>query len=333
MLEWLAHHRAVGFTNFLVFSNDCQDGTDLMLDRLAGMGQLTHVRNDGPYDKGGIQFSALKQAGRMDIVKKADWILTLDIDEFVNIHVGDHTLSALIGALPHASAITLTWRLFGNDGIARYQDHPVTETFSACAPEVIHWPWRAAMFKTLYRNDGTYQKPGVHRPKSPRKDRLGAARWFDCAGRELGDSFKVNRLYSDYGRPLFGLAQLNHYVLGSAESFVLKSDRGRVNHSDRMQADYWVERNFCTDQDISIRKMAPYSAPVFEALKQDPELARLHQNAVAWRKDRFANLMRQDEYRALYTRLLMAPPSRPIDAPTARELAGFARKERKTPKE
>ena len=35
LLEWLAHHRATGFTDFLVFSNDCSDGTDLMLDRLA----------------------------------------------------------------------------------------------------------------------------------------------------------------------------------------------------------------------------------------------------------------------------------------------------------
>ena len=34
LLEWLAHHRAVGITDFLVFSNDCQDGTDRMLDRL-----------------------------------------------------------------------------------------------------------------------------------------------------------------------------------------------------------------------------------------------------------------------------------------------------------
>ena len=42
LMEWLAHHRAVGFTDFLVFSNDSQDGTDAMLDRLAERGELTH---------------------------------------------------------------------------------------------------------------------------------------------------------------------------------------------------------------------------------------------------------------------------------------------------
>ena len=63
-----------------------------MLDRLDAMGQIKHVRNDGPYDKGGIQFTALKTADKLNIVKKADWILPLDVDEFVNIHTGDGTL-------------------------------------------------------------------------------------------------------------------------------------------------------------------------------------------------------------------------------------------------
>lgn len=330
LLEWLAHHRAVGFTDFLVFSNDCQDGTDTMLDRLAALGQITHVRNDGPYDKGGIQFTALKMADRLDVIKQADWILTLDIDEFVNIHVGDGTLPALIGALPKASAITLTWRLFGNDGIKRYQDTPVTETFTACAPEVIHWPWRAAMFKTLYSNNGIYRKLGVHRPRSPDKDRLDQARWFDCAGRELGPDFRTQRLFSDYGRPLFALAQLNHYVLGAMDSFVLKSDRGRVNHTDLMQMDYWVERNFDSDQDTSIHRMSARSGPMLQALKADNTLKHLHEKAVSWRQQRFETLMRQDRFRDLYARLLMTPPTRPLDADTAREMAVFSRMGRKS---
>ncbi|MEL6427490.1 MAG: glycosyltransferase family 2 protein, partial [Pseudomonadota bacterium] len=44
ILEWLAHHRAVGFTDFLVFSNDCDDGTDALLDRLHELGQIVHCR-------------------------------------------------------------------------------------------------------------------------------------------------------------------------------------------------------------------------------------------------------------------------------------------------
>lgn len=327
LLEWLAHHRAVGFTDFLIFSNDCQDGTDAMLDRLDAMGIVTHKRNDGPYDKGGIQFTALKAAEKLPIVRRADWILPLDVDEFVNIHTGDRTLPALLAALPDATAITLTWRLFGNADVVHFEDTPVTRQFTRAAPVVMHWPWRSAMFKTLYRNDGTYGKLGVHRPRKPDDDRLAQARWFDGEGRELDDKFKTTRIFSNYGRSNYALAQLNHYPLGAMESFVVKADRGRAVHSDHMlDVDYWVERNFCTDEDRSILSFD--SSDELAALKSDPELAALHDAAVAWRKARFQELMLHEPYRALFGRLLMTPPSRPVPVNAARFMIQHANRAR-----
>ncbi|MEW9920656.1 glycosyltransferase family 2 protein [Marimonas sp. MJW-29] len=325
LLEWLGHHRAVGFDDFLVFSNDCQDGTDLMLDRLAEMGLLTHVRNTGPYDKGGIQFTALKAAAKMEQVKQADWILPLDIDEFVNIHTGDHTLSALHAALPDATAITLTWRLFGISGITRYEDTPILDTFTRCAPAIMHWPWRASMFKTLYRNDGTYRKPGVHRPRDPVKSRLPEARWFDGAGRPLPDLFKTTRLFSDYGQDNYALAQLNHYPIGALESFVLKADRGRAVHSDHILGlDYVVERNFNTETDTSIQSLSGPRNAEHARLMADATLAALHEKAAAWRRARFEELLQQDDYRALFGRLLMCPPSQPLPRDAAQFLLRHA---------
>ncbi|WP_027258486.1 glycosyltransferase family 2 protein [Leisingera aquimarina] len=325
LLEWLAHHRAAGFTDFLVFSNNCQDGTDQMLDRLQEMGQLTHQRNEGPYDKGGIQFTALKQADRHPLMKQADWVLVLDIDEFVCIKTGDGTVADLLAALPEADAVTLTWRLFGNAGIVRFEDAPVTEQFTRCAPEVIHWPWRAVMFKTLYRNDGTYRKCGVHRPRDIRSTaQLDSFRWYDCEGRELGKAFKTKRLFSNYGQPNGRLAQLNHYPLGAMESYVLKADRGRVNRQAELGMDYWVERNYCSAEDTSIARYGTACAGVRAGLMEDPDLARLHSGAVAWRHARFAGLMTQEPCRALFARLLMTPPARPVSPAAAELLRGFA---------
>ncbi|WP_407492710.1 glycosyltransferase family 2 protein [Pseudooceanicola sp. MF1-13] len=324
LLEWLAHHRACGFTDFLVFSNDCQDGTDTMLDRLQDMGLLTHVRNDGPYDQGGIQFTAYKQADKMQIVRDADWIATLDVDEFVNIHTGNRTLPDLLAALPDASAVTLTWRLFGCSGFARYQDTPVTRTFIKAAPVVMYWPWRSAMFKTLYRNDGTYRKMGVHRPRSPDPERLPDARWFDGEGRELDDQFRTRRIFSNYGRSNYKLVQLNHYPLGTMESYVLKAARGRAVHSDHMLGtDYWVERNFNQDEDTSIMGLAPQVDAELDALKADPELAALHEASVQWRKTQFDQLMLQEPFRALFGRLLMTPPTRAVSLNEARFLIRY----------
>ena len=313
LLEWLAHHKAAGFTDFLVFSNDCDDGTDEILDRLASMGWLTHEPNPGPYEQGGIQFTALKAAAKHALVKAADWILPLDVDEFVNIHVGQGQISDLIGALPDATAITLTWRLFGNAGEVRFRDGLVTDIFTKAAPEIMHWPWRSAMFKTIYRNDGTYRKPGVHRPRDPDDSMIAEARWYDSHGRALPDRFRTQGIFNRYGQANYGFAQLNHYPLGAMESFVLKADRGRAVHADdRLGLDYWIERNFNTESDRSISTYAPARDAHLADLKSDAQLNALHEAAVHWRQTRFEKLMLEEPFRALFGRLLMAPPSRPV---------------------
>jgi len=316
LLEWLAHHRACGFTGFLVFSNDCADGTDAILDRLQAVGELTHIRNTGPFPEG-PQWAALKAADKHPLLQTADWVLFCDIDEFVNIHCGDRTLNALLAALPDATAIPLTWRMFGNAGVTAYTDTPITETFTRAAPAVLYWPWRAALFKTLFRNDGTYRKLGVHRPRSPDESRLGAQRWFDGSGRELPPIFHTQRLFSPFGQDNYQLAQLNHYALGAMESYIVKCDRGRANReASTFDMGYWVDRNFCDTEDSTIRALRPGSAPLLDALKADPVLGPLHSAAVHWRNCRFNALMAEEPWRALYGRLLLTPPSRvlPRDA-------------------
>jgi hypothetical protein len=320
LLEWLAHHRACGFTDFLVYSNDCTDGTDTMLDRLAAMGWLTHVRNDGPHDEG-PQWAALKAASKHPLVRAADWVLVLDIDEFVNIHTGNRTVPALLQALPEATAIPLTWRLFGNAGVVACDDRPVTGTFTRAAPAVLHWPWRAMLFKTLFRNDGTYGRLGVHRPRAPDPGRIADARWFDGSGQELPDPFRTARIFSDLGRDHYGLVQLNHYALGSMEGFLVKADRGRANR-DASVADvgYWVERNFSAVEDASIRALD--STAERQALRDDPVLGPLHRAGLDWRRNRFRQLMAQEPWRALFGRLLMCPPTRVLTPQAARLVWG-----------
>lgn len=324
LLEWLAHHRAVGITDFLVFSNNCQDGTDRMLDRLQALGWLSHVPNPGPY-RGGPQWTALKRANAHPLVTKADWLMTFDIDEFINVKVGDHTLSALFAALPEATAIPLTWRMFGNAGIRGFADAPVTETFTRAAPERLYWPWQAMMFKTLYRNDGTYRRMGIHRPRRPDPDRLGAQRWHDGSGLRLPKLFHSDRLFSDPGTAPFKLVQLNHYALGSAESFILKCDRGNsFQNSQPTTMDYWVDRNFNDVPDDSI--LALPSAVLRSALHADDVLRALHEAAVDWRRARFASLMTVEPWRALYGRVLMTPSSRVLDRDEAAAIHALHRK-------
>lgn len=310
LIEWLAHHRAVGFTDFLVYSNDCDDGTDVMLDHIARQGWLIHIRNPGPHDQG-PQWAALRAASQHPLLKQADWVMVLDVDEFVNIHKGARKLPDLLAALPDADAIALTWRLFGNAGAVQMQDAPVTETFTRAAPATLGWPWRAQMFKTLFRGPrhGPYRKLGVHRPRDLAQD--AAPRWYDGSGRALDASFAQTRVFSDYTRDNYALGQLNHYPLGSLENYLVKADRGRANReASACDAGYFIERNLNDVEDRSI--MALDTAQLRSAMLADPALQDLHQRGFAWRQNRFAHLMASEPWRALFGRLLMTPPSRSL---------------------
>jgi hypothetical protein len=185
-----------------------------------------------------------------------------------------------------------------------FQDRPVTETFTRAAPATLTWPWRAQMFKTLFRNDGAYRKLGVHRPRNP--DPARNPRWFDGSGRAIEAG---TRLFLDPRQSNYGLVQLNHYALGSMQSYLVKCDRGRANReASAFDMGYWIERNLCEVEDRSIAAL-DISAQ-HAALRADAVLGPLHDTAVAWRKSRFAELMAEEVWRALFGRLLMTRPSR-----------------------
>jgi hypothetical protein len=165
------------------------------------------------------------------------------------------------------------------------------------------------MFKTLYRNDGSYRRMGIHRPRKPAPDRMDSQRWFDGSGLRLPRVFHGERLFSDPGSAPFRLVQLNHYALGSAESFILKCDRGNsFQNSQPTTMDYWIDRNFNDVADSSILALA--SADLRRDLHGDAVLSVLHNGSVLWRRTRFAELMASESWRSLYGRLMMTPSTR-----------------------
>ena len=310
LLEWVAHHKFVGFTDLVIFTNDCDDGTAAMADRLQEMGLVRHLPNPGPWEEG-PQWAALKRAETLEEVQGADWVLVADVDEFVNIHAGEGRLADLLAAVPRADAVALTWRLFGNAGHVAHLPGPVTRRFTRAAPRTLAWPWRAQMVKTLFR-PAAFGKLGVHRPRAPR----GSPRWFDGSGREddLG-----GRLFSDFRQDNYGLVQLNHYALGSAEGFLVKADRGRANReADRFDIGYWVERNLNQFEDRSL--IARDTLGLLPELLADPVLSALQARAEAWRQERIATLLRDEAWRQVFGRLLMAGPSLVPSAEVARRI-------------
>lgn len=324
LLEWIAFHQVIGVTDFLFYSNDCDDGTDTLLDALAELGQVTHLPN--PAQGRNYQMEALKDAKKQDIVQDADWVWIADVDEFPNIHVGDHSLAALIEACDDPQAISLNFQFFANNDIEHFEDRPVIAQFShSHNPDL--WCGEAAIeVKSLVRNDFPVQYYGAHRPffKNNIKKKQRPV-WTDGAGRTVPHRFLVAanprriRRFPASGSRAF--ATLNHYALRSLDSYLVKNDRGDVNRENRMFDDtYWRERNDPAWEDTSIHRYLPALTKQIAALKAQGNIGALHDACVAAHIARRDALLEQPEYRDMQRHLRSASKLPPQEEEMLRNL-------------
>ena len=245
ILEWVAYHRSVGIDFFLIFTNDCDDGTDRIAKRLEELGYGVHVPNEVA-EGGNPQHQMLRRVRRRPELQAAVWLLCLDVDEFLNISVGEGTLDDFIGAVESRAggmvdAISLAWRLFGAGGELRFEDAEMTSRFVWADSASTYHSGRASGLKTLFRNNGTFTRFGPHRPKGIPDDRLDYVRWSDAGGRLFPARDVGWRAWSGFSHE-FG--RINHYSVRSVDSFLVKRDRGRTNHIRVDQAEsYWKDMN------------------------------------------------------------------------------------------
>ena len=294
ILEWVAYHLSLGFTQFVVFTNDCADGTDQIILRLEELGIASHRPNrirpgDNP------QHKALGRSRYHPWVQDADWLLCCDVDEFFNVRVGDRTLDDFIDAVGDVDAVSLTWKLFGRGGINDFDDRPITEQFFLADHEDKPSSGRAHGFKTMFRNNGTFMRFNPHRPKIVAAGKTEAdVRWSDCGG-NLRPMEQVSwRSWHGFSH---AYGRLHHYSVRSIENFLVKRDRGRTNHIKRDQTEhYWADMNVNHTEDRSIMPLVERMRPVLDGLKADPVLGALHENAVQWHRDKITELQEREDW-------------------------------------
>lgn len=323
LLEWIAFHRLLGISDFLFYSNDCTDGTDVLLDALAAgdrpeTGHVVHLPN--PAEGRNYQMEALKGAAKHPLVREADWVWIADVDEFLNVHVGDHTIPALIAACRNPQAISVNFQFFANDGVTDFVDRPVIAQFTRAHNPDLWCAETAIEVKSLVRRDFPLQYFGAHRPffrKSLPEDRMPA--WTDASGRGVPPKFLTAanprriRKFPAAGAREF--ATLNHYALRSLDSYLVKNDRGDVNREGRVFDDtYWRERNDAAVEDRSILRYLPRLEKALASLKDDPDIARLHGDCVRLHRERRDALMAQPSYAKMYAHLAALPALPPGEA-------------------
>jgi hypothetical protein len=317
IVEWLAHHLALGFDRMMVFSHECSDGSAELLQTLTQDPRIAHVEF---VPKGGksVQWQALRDLRDHDAYKTADWALFFDCDEF--LCGAFNSLHDLIAEYENRAgtfdALALPWRLFGSGGHAQRGPGLTPERFTRAAPFDLHFPL-AHLFKTLHR-PGAFRQPGVHRPRTRGRH---AATWIGPDGIRLPEGFATN----DSAISLYGalsgapLAWLNHYSLRSVEEFMLKRARGLPNHMDReIGIAYWAERNWNTVDAPEILPMMRQTRQEFDRLMALPGVAAAHAACLAAHAARYQTLMQDLDSLRLAFRLGFLTDSTPPSAAAGR---------------
>lgn len=252
VLEWVAYHRLLGFSDILVYTNDCTDGTDEMLDALASLGLVTRVDNP-PIGTKPPQSRALMRAQHHPLVTKGDWVMVFDFDEFVTIKRGESRVDDLVDMVKDhdAGAVAITWKFFGSDGNAHYKNQPVTARFLRSA-----LPTFAKGFgvKTLFRMDKSL-KLAIHRPHFSRQARKEAGhemKWINGSAESVdGKSMSWRQTRQTVG---YDFCQVNHYGVKSGEEFLMRRLRGDVlNNHGKYNDEYFktFDRNDVSDHSVS----------------------------------------------------------------------------------
>jgi hypothetical protein len=326
VLEWVAHHLAIGFTDLLVYTNDCSDGTDDMLIRLEELGLAHHRRNDIPEGMR-LQPSALKYAQKDPLVAASDWVLVFDADEFLCIRHGDGSLDGMISAAKEAGAngIVITWRTFGSGGVHHWSRDLVTEQYLYAAPTMWNKGWGV---KTLFQFDPDYWILGIHRPKIKNKHLKArfpdSVKWLNGSGRPMEDYFKFRGWRSIVRTVGYDWAQMNHYAVKSIDSYAIRKFRGNVNNKkDKYNSEYWALQDRNEVFDDTILRHGQRRREILDQLLRDPELRRLHFSSVERAEARLAQFKATPAYDGLVSELnsasavpitqVVAKPPKPRD--------------------
>jgi len=279
ILEWIAWNKAIGIQDIVVFTNDCSDGSDQLLDRLHEMGEVIHLPNPAVVvNSPAFQPIALKYAQTMPEFRKADYFLSIDVDEFLNIRVGDGTISALIMAAGEFDALSISELNHGCNLRKNFEPGWVMDQFPGHQTEY-PGPRKAHRgVKTLTRISDKLISIRNHRPDFIASKQKTAI-WRDGSGVPTAhfEDEPTNNGIDCRGR--YNLASLDHYALRSLDDYLAKMYRGDVvRKNQKVGPRYWRLRNGNTDFSSQLLRARKIAEKKYQAFKKDSELACLHES-------------------------------------------------------
>lgn len=222
LIDWISYHKSIGIDQIFVYSNNNDDGSDVLLEALDAAGEIIWMRNsvDGGTSP---QYKAYGHAfGLQSDVLNFEWALLIDLDEYLVI---DKSKFGNVGEFLDwqrdlgASSIMLTWQVVGSSGQALWHDRPVPERFDD----------RQAREPTLTK---CFTKPNItvhSHCHFPWIGRLFPTRCLDARGElvpEFSDSKETTSTSilarATRNAPILENAWINHYWYKSTEEFLAR---------------------------------------------------------------------------------------------------------------
>lgn len=302
ILEWVAWHRLAGFDRLLVYQNGSTDLTQRSLKVMDQHGLIDYVPNDrGPSSP---QIRAYARASEHPAFAEAEWCLALDGDEFFVSHVGQGTVRELTDRIGDADAMLINWRNFGSSGHREMSDGLVTERFTRTVERHIV-ARHLTGFKSLFRT-AAYTRIGIHNARYPSKDDPISV---NGSGLSDGHFERLNWRCKDPGG--MALAQINHYPIKDAASFLLKTLRGRGHQDDFDEWEsYW--RRFDHNR-IEDRTLADRAPDILAEMHRMDEISQgrlmlIRRKSQRLWQNKLEQALADPQAQALHNRILAAVP-------------------------
>lgn len=308
ILEWVAYHRAIGVTDILVFSNDCQDGSDLLLDRLDDLGYLRHYGNPSVIMDGARHhWTVMDYFNSLSRPKRSDWVVSLDADEFICVNTGDGTLTALFDACDGADIITFNQLNYGCSGKRRFDAGELQiDQFTWCQNPTgsirINADRRGA--KSFTRRGTPVKEITNHSPVVRRRARE-RVKWVNAAN-EVIPHDKRGKYVKHLDAPYYSydLVQMNHYAVRSMESFLMQAARGDAVHATISAGlPYWRKYNQNQRQDSTICRWSGAVKSTVAEMLADDELRRLFEGTLSFHRKTIDALLGRDTFQELFAGL------------------------------
>lgn len=312
LLDWIAHYRVLGIDNILVYSLAPEDGTAKILDLLQEHGFLTHLRLSD--EKPSIFVQAQKHFWQSAARERSDWLMGLDVREYINIRNEKLLLRDALADMPaNVDAVVLPRQIFGFNGRVELTRENVLSSHVRSAPAPAIFPFEATYGKTIMRNKQIFNGIGFFRAKQKPPGKGRDLNIFTSAGQPLPDYYAQHDRRLSIMGAYEGESEIvvNYYPLRSVADYLISGFySGPQNKHNEPDLGFWVENNFNAIENRSIQRFEARAHRERSYIRSNTTgLDLAIEESFNWHKDKLETLLEDPKFFELHNHCLLAANS------------------------